>query len=103
MLHSSSDPLLSNITCQQLAEIFREQACALLEGGVDVLLIETSQDILEVRAAITGFRRAMQQAGRIVPIQAQVSLSTTGPMLIGTAIPARSAPRVALTSHVTAL
>src|SRR5260370_11113314 len=60
MLPSSSDPLLSNITYQQLAEIFREQACALLEGGVDVLLIETSQDILEVRAAITGFRHAMR-------------------------------------------
>jgi 5-methyltetrahydrofolate--homocysteine methyltransferase len=88
MLPSSSDPLLSNITYQQLAEIFREQACALLEGGVDVLLIETSQDILEVRAAITGFRRAMQQAGRIVPIQAQVSLDTSGRMLLGTDIAA---------------
>src|SRR5690242_15009707 len=39
MLPSSSDPLLSNITYQQLAEIFREQAMALLEGGIDVLLI----------------------------------------------------------------
>src|SRR5450759_42903 len=45
MLPSSSDPLLSNITYQQLAEIFREQAAALLEGGVDVLVIETSQDL----------------------------------------------------------
>src|SRR6185312_11540761 len=56
MLPSSDDPALSNITYQQLAEIFREQSAALLEGGVDVLLIETSQDILEVRAAITGMR-----------------------------------------------
>src|SRR5215469_13024955 len=88
MLPSSSDPLLSNITYQQLAEIFREQASALLEGGVDVLLIETSQDILEVRAAITGLRRAMQQAGRTVPIQTQVSLDTSGRMLLGTDIAA---------------
>jgi 5-methyltetrahydrofolate--homocysteine methyltransferase len=88
MLPSSSDPLLSNITYQQLAEIFREQACALLEGGVDVLLIETSQDILEVRAAITGLRRAMRQVGRTVPIQAQVSLDTSGRMLLGTDIAA---------------
>src|SRR6266480_721934 len=51
MLPSSDDPLLSNITYQQLVEIFREQAAALLHGGVDMLLIETSQDILEVRAA----------------------------------------------------
>ncbi len=88
MLPSSDDPLLSNITYQQLVEIFREQAAALLEGGVDVLLIETSQDILEVRAAITGLRHAMQQAGRTVPIQAQVSLDTSGRMLLGTDIAA---------------
>src|SRR5215469_3907945 len=88
MLPSSDDPLLSNITYQQLVEIFTEQAAALLEGGVDVLLIETSQDMLEVRAAITGIRRAMQQTGRIVPIQAQVSLDTSGRMLLGTDIAA---------------
>src|SRR5260370_22427919 len=88
MLPSSDDPLLSNITYQQLAEIFREQAAALLEGGVDVLIIETSQDILEVRAAITGIRRAMQQSGRSVPIQAQVSLDTSGRMLLGADIAA---------------
>src|SRR6266478_7733009 len=88
MLPSSDDPLLGNITYQQLAEIFREQAAALLEGGVDVLLIETSQDILEVRAAITGIRRAMQQVERTVPIQTQVSLDTSGRMLLGTDIAA---------------
>ncbi len=88
MLPSSNDPLLSNITYQQLVEIFQEQAAALLQGGVDVLLIETSQDILEVRAAITGIQRAMQQVGRKVPIQAQVSLDTSGRMLLGTDIAA---------------
>ncbi|HXZ06280.1 MAG TPA: methionine synthase, partial [Ktedonobacteraceae bacterium] len=88
MLPSSDDPLLSNITYQQLVEIFREQAVALLKGGVDVLLIETSQDILEVRATITGMRHAMQQIGRTVPIQAQVSLDTSGRMLLGTDIAA---------------
>jgi 5-methyltetrahydrofolate--homocysteine methyltransferase len=88
MLPSSDDPLLSNITYQQLVEVFREQAAALLEGGVDVLLIETSQDILEVRATITGMHRAMQQVGRTVPIQAQVSLDTSGRMLLGTDIAA---------------
>ncbi len=88
MLPSSSDPVLSNITYQQLVEIFREQAAALLEGGVDALLIETSQDMLEVRATITGMRRAMQQVGRNVPIQAQVSLDTSGRMLLGTDVAA---------------
>lgn len=86
MLPSSDDPALSNITYQQLAEIFLEQGAALLEGGVDLMLIETSQDILEVRAAITGLRRAMKEAGRVVPIQAQVSLDTSGRMLLGTDI-----------------
>ncbi|MEO8955306.1 MAG: methionine synthase [Ktedonobacteraceae bacterium] len=96
MLPSSDDPMLSNITYQQLAEIFREQAAALLEGGVDVLLIETSQDILEVRATITGMRRAMQQVGRSVPIQAQVSLDTSGRMLLGTDIAAVMTTLIAL-------
>jgi 5-methyltetrahydrofolate--homocysteine methyltransferase len=96
MLPSSDDPALSKITYQQLAEIFREQAAALLEGGVDVLLIETSQDILEVRATITGIRRAMQQIGHTVPIQAQVSLDTSGRMLLGTDIAAVMTTLVAL-------
>ncbi|HEV8192838.1 MAG TPA: homocysteine S-methyltransferase family protein, partial [Ktedonobacterales bacterium] len=88
MLPSSDDPSLSNITYQQLAELYREQAVALIAGGVDLLLIETSQDILEVRAAITGIRRALAETGRILPIQAQVTLDTSGRMLLGTDIAA---------------
>ncbi len=88
MLPSSDDPSLSNITYQQLAEIFREQAGTLIEGGVDLLIIETSQDILEVRAAITGIRRAFNDLGRTLPIQAQVTLDTSGRMLLGTDIAA---------------
>src|SRR5579859_5777767 len=70
MLPSSDDPSLSNITYAELAELYREQAAALIEGGVDVLLIETSQDILEVRAAIHGIRLAFEQTGVTLPIQA---------------------------------
>src|SRR5256885_16717950 len=103
MLPSSDDPLLSNITYQQLVEIFREQAAALLQGDVDVLLIETSQDILEVRAAITGIRHAMQQMERIVPIQAQVSLDTSGRMLLGTDIAAVMTTLVALRVDIVGL
>src|SRR3989440_1321688 len=103
MLPSSNDPLLSNITYQQLVEIFREQAISLLKGGVDVLLIETSQDILEVRAAITGLRRAMQAVGRSVPIQAQVSLDTSGRMLLGTDIAAVMTTLVALRVDIVGL
>ncbi len=103
MLPSSNDPLLSNITYQQLVEIFCEQATSLLKGGVDVLLIETSQDILEVRAAITGLRRAMQEVGRAVPIQAQVSLDTSGRMLLGTDIAAVMTTLVALRVDIVGL
>src|SRR5581483_7534388 len=103
MLPSSNDPMLGNITYQQLAEIFREQAAALLEGGVDLFIIETSQDILEVRAAITGIRRAMQQAGRNVPIQAQVSLDTSGRMLLGTDVAAVMATLVGLRVDIVGL
>ncbi len=88
MLPSSDDPALSNITYQQLAEFYREQAAALIEGGVDLLLIETSNDILEVRAAIAGIRRAFADTGRRLPIQAQVTLDTSGRMLLGTEISA---------------
>ncbi len=103
MLPSSDDPLLSNITYQQLVEIFREQAAALLQGGVDVLLIETSQDILEVRATITGIRRAMREMARTVPIQAQVSLDTSGRMLLGTDIAAVMTTLVALQVDIVGL
>ncbi|HXB26857.1 MAG TPA: methionine synthase [Gemmatimonadaceae bacterium] len=86
MLPSSSDPVLSAISFDELSENFYQQAKALVEGGVDVLLVETSQDILEVKAAIAGFERLFAEIGRRVPIQAQVTLDTSGRMLLGTDI-----------------
>ncbi|MEO5510663.1 MAG: homocysteine S-methyltransferase family protein, partial [Longimicrobiales bacterium] len=88
LLPSTSDPVLGNITYDELADVFAEQAQGLIEGGVDVLLIETSQDILEVKAAIAGIRRYMKSAGVNVPIQAQITLDTSGRMLLGTDIAA---------------
>ncbi len=88
-LPSSEDPVLGNVTFDQLVEVFTEQATALLEGGVDVLLIETSQDILEVKASMFGIRAAIKKLGRWVPTQAQVSLlDNNGRMLLGTDIAA---------------
>ncbi|HET7457261.1 MAG TPA: homocysteine S-methyltransferase family protein, partial [Gemmatimonadaceae bacterium] len=84
MLPSSSDPTLSKITFEELAQNFYEQAKYLVEGGVDVLLIETSQDILEVKAAIAGIERLFTEIGRRVALQAQVTLDTSGRMLLGT-------------------
>ncbi len=88
MLPSSSDPALSDISFAELADVFREQAVGLIRGGVDLLLIETSQDLLEVKAAIFGLRRAFEETGVRLPIQAQVTLDTTGRMLLGTDIAA---------------
>ena len=86
MLPSSSDPVLSQITYDELAENYYEQAKYLVEGGVDLLLIETSQDILEVKAAVAGIERLFTEIGRRVPIQAQVTLDISGRMLLGTDI-----------------
>jgi 5-methyltetrahydrofolate--homocysteine methyltransferase len=83
-LPSANDPDLSNIGFDELADVFRQQAVGLIQGGADLLLIETSQDILEVKAAITGLHRAFEETDVFLPIQAQVTLDTTGRMLLGT-------------------
>ncbi len=88
LLPSSSDPVLSDISFAELADVFREQAVGLITGGVDLLLIETSQDILEVKVAIHGLRQAFRETGVRLPIQAQVTLDTSGRMLLGTDIAA---------------
>jgi len=85
-LPSTNDPELSNVSFDELSETFREQAVGLIRGGVDLLLIETSQDILEVKAAITGLHKAFDETQVYLPIQAQVTLDTTGRMLLGTDI-----------------
>ncbi len=87
-LPSSSDPELGRITYEELVDGYQEQAKALLQGGVDLLLVETGQDILEVKASVSGARRAMAGEGREVPLQVQVTLDTSGRMLLGTDMPA---------------
>jgi 5-methyltetrahydrofolate--homocysteine methyltransferase len=87
-LPSADDPELSNVSFDELADVFCEQATGLIRGGADLLLIETSQDILEVKAAITGCHQAFAETGISLPIQAQVTLDTTGRMLLGTNIEA---------------
>ena len=86
MLISSSDPSLSKITYEQLRDIYGEQARALVEGGADLLLLETMQDLLELKAAIAGIVREFERGLRRVPIQAQPTLITEGRMLLGTDI-----------------
>ena len=88
-LPASEDPSLGQIRFRELVEVFAEQSQGLLEGGVDLLIVETAQDILEVKAAIFGMREAFKVVGRSVPIQASVSLLPNGgKMLLGTDISA---------------
>jgi 5-methyltetrahydrofolate--homocysteine methyltransferase len=88
-LPASDDPTLGDISFQTLKDVFTEQCTGLIEGGVDLILIETAQDILEVKAAVFGARQAMRDTGREVAIQTQVSLLPNGgKMLLGTDISA---------------
>lgn len=102
-LPSTSDPALGNITYAELVDVFGEQARGLIEGGVDVLLIETSQDMLEVKAQVAGIRRAFRELGTALPIQAQVTLDPAGRMLLGTDIAAAAAVLEALRVDVIGL
>ncbi|HUZ49702.1 MAG TPA: methionine synthase [Candidatus Dormibacteraeota bacterium] len=103
MLVSSSDPSLSKITYAELADIYGEQARALVDGGVDLLLLETMQDMLELKAAIAGITREFAKGLRRVPIQAQPTLITEGRMLLGTDVRAMCATLDALPIDVIGL
>src|SRR6266545_4432563 len=88
-LPASDDPTLGGISFRELVDVFAEQARGLIEGGADLLIIETAQDILEVKAAIFGAREAFKETGRTLPIQTSVSLLPQGgKMLLGTDIQA---------------
>src|SRR3984893_2208335 len=86
-LPASEDPTLGQIRFAELLEVFEEQAAGLIDGGADLLIIETAQDILEVKAAIFVARAAFKSTGRTLPIHTSVSLLPNGgKMLLGTDI-----------------
>jgi 5-methyltetrahydrofolate--homocysteine methyltransferase len=88
-LPASDDPTLGDISFKALVAVFAEQARGLVAGGADLIMIETAQDILEVKAAVFGAREAFREAGRALPIQTSVSLLPQGgKMLLGTDIQA---------------
>src|SRR4051794_21482182 len=103
-LPASEDPSLGQIRFRDLVEVFTEQARGLLEGGVDLVIIETAQDILEVKAAVFGVREAFTLTGRRTPIQTSISLLPNGgKMLLGTDISAVLATLEALDVDVIGL
>ena len=87
-LPSSEDQDLGKLSPQQIIDGFLPQFEGLLLGGVDSLLIETSQDILEVKLAIEACHLAMQKVGRKVPLIGNVTLDKYGKMLLGTDVQA---------------
>jgi 5-methyltetrahydrofolate--homocysteine methyltransferase len=87
-LTSSEDQDLGKVSPQQIIDAFSPQFEGLLLGGVDSLLIETSQDILEVKLAIEACHRAMDTVGRRVPLISNVTLAQYGNMLLGTNVQA---------------
>ncbi|MGC9291191.1 MAG: methionine synthase [Acidobacteriaceae bacterium] len=81
-------PSLGHITYDDMAAAYREQIEALIEGGVDVLLIETCQDLLQAKIALAACEDAMRTAGRRLPVQVQITLEASGTMLLGSEISA---------------
>ncbi|MGH3681118.1 MAG: homocysteine S-methyltransferase family protein, partial [Natronosporangium sp.] len=79
-------PTLGHAPYADLRDAYQENAAGLLEGGVDAILVETCQDLLQAKAAVLGARRAMEAAGRRVPLICQVTVETTGAMLLGSEI-----------------
>src|SRR5271170_2656406 len=79
-------PSLGHIGFEAMAAAYEEQAAALIEGGVDVLLVETCQDLLQAKIAAIGVLDAMRKAGKRLPVAVQVTLQESGTMLLGTEI-----------------
>ncbi len=79
-------PTLGQISFTDIRDAYEVLARGLLAGGADLLLIETSYDTLQAKAAIQACRRAMVAVGRQVPVQVQVTIELTGRMLLGTEI-----------------
>ena len=96
-------PTLGHIPFAQLRDAYEVQARGLLQGGVDLLLVETCYDLLQLKAAVVGARKAMAAIGRTVPLQMQVTMELTGRMLVGSEIGAALTSILALRPDVVGL
>ncbi len=79
-------PTLGHAPFATLRDAYQAEVAGLIDGGADCVLIETAQDLLQAKAALIGARRAFAAAGRKLPLFAQVTIETTGTMLLGTEI-----------------
>src|ERR687897_991698 len=103
LLPASEDPMLGNHRFGDVVELFVDQVRGLADGGSDLFIIETTQDILELKAAVHAILRVREEIGVPIPIQAQVTLDTSGRMLLGTDIAAALAVLEALPVDVVGL
>ena len=83
---STKLPSLGHISFAEMVAAYEEQAAALIEGGVDVLLVETCQDLLQAKTATIGVLDALKKSGKRLPVGVQVTLQESGTMLLGTEI-----------------
>ncbi len=79
-------PTLGHAPFAVLRDAYTESALGMIEGGADAILVETCQDLLQVKAAIIGSQHAMEKLGRRLPIITHVTVETTGTMLLGSEI-----------------
>jgi 5-methyltetrahydrofolate--homocysteine methyltransferase len=79
-------PTLGHTPFRDLRDAYQQQAAGMLEGGVDAVIVETCQDLLQAKSAIIGARRAMAASGITVPVIVHVTVETTGTMLLGSEI-----------------
>ncbi|HEX2134701.1 MAG TPA: homocysteine S-methyltransferase family protein, partial [Microvirga sp.] len=103
LLPASEDPLLGNHRFGDVVDLFLDQVRGLADGGTDLFIIETTQDILELKATVHAILRVREETGVHIPIQAQVTLDTAGRMLLGTDIAAALAVLEALPVDVVGL
>ncbi|TKG71260.1 methionine synthase [Prauserella endophytica] len=79
-------PTLGHAPFTTLRDAYVEEVRGLLAGGVDAVIVETTQDILQTKASIVAAHRAMAAEGRRVPVIASITVETTGTMLLGTEV-----------------
>jgi 5-methyltetrahydrofolate--homocysteine methyltransferase len=96
-------PSLGHISFDAMLAAYREQAAGLLDGGADLLVVETCQDILQVRIALLAIRRELSRLGRSVPLMVSLTMELSGTLLLGTELGAALAVLVPLRPDILGL
>ncbi len=79
-------PTLGHIDFDELKQSYKEQINGLTDGGVDLLLIETCQDVLQIKSALLASKEVLDSKNKDIPIMVSITMETTGTMLVGSDI-----------------